>query len=110
MTPNEIVVAALAEGVVVTLSNEGNIKVRGEQVTVDKWRSILVEHKDEIVRHLTAGTDPAPTLPAWCKMDCQALEVIEGVGPGCVKTLPDGPWSSEWRRMDSISACPKKMN
>ncbi|MCJ7601807.1 MAG: hypothetical protein MUO63_09950 [Desulfobulbaceae bacterium] len=53
-----------------------------------------------------------PTLteaPEPCR-DCTRLEFIEGVGAGCVKTLPESsPWNEEWRRTPKdLTACKQK--
>lgn len=50
------------------------------------------------------------TLPEWCRADCKRLEIIEGVGPGCVRALDAGPWREEWRRLDTMATCPKRMH
>lgn len=110
MTTTEIIQAARGDGVQLTVTPVGTIKAKGAPEAVSRWRSTLVEHKAEIVRHLTAGTDPAPTLPEWCQSDCSCLEHIPDVGSGCVKTLADGPWTSAWRRLDTMTTCPKKMH
>jgi len=48
----------------------------------------------------------AAALPSWCRGDCSCLEVIEGLGPGCVRRLTAGPWREEWQRLNSFKACP----
>lgn len=49
-------------------------------------------------------------IPEWCKADCRQMEIIEGVGSGCVLPLDDGPWREEWRRLDTLATCPKRMH
>lgn len=46
-------------------------------------------------------------LPGWCNASCPTLEKIPGHGPGCVQALPAEPWREEWRRLASMTACPK---
>lgn len=108
MTPVEIVQAAMGDGVRVTLSPTGTIKAIGEQSAVNRWCSILRENKAEIIRHLTGGTYQA-TVPEPCR-ECARLEIIEGVGAGCVKTLPaSSPWQEEWRRTPTdLTVCKQK--
>jgi len=110
MNPAEIVQAAKADGVQLSLSPTGAIKAAGEQTAVLRWRSILAEHKAEIIHHLTEEAGLAPTAPAWCRGDCPALEILPGVGPGCVRALEDGPWREEWRRLDTMATCPERMH
>lgn len=47
-----------------------------------------------------------PALPSWCWADCSCLEIIEGLGPGCIKQLTCDLWREEWRRLDHLKACP----
>lgn len=49
-------------------------------------------------------------IPEWCRADCRQMEIIEGVGTGCVLALDDGPWREEWRRLDTLATCPKRMH
>lgn len=41
--------------------------------------------------------EPASVPP--CCHGCNALEIIPGVGAGCVRPLPGGPWREGWRRL-----------
>jgi len=110
MTPDEIVRAAMEDGVLVTLSPIGTIKAIGEQSAVNRWLSILQENKVDIVLHLSDTNDTMTPLPAWCRPDCSSLEVISGVGPGCVREMENGPWLEEWRRLDTMTTCPKRLH
>lgn len=49
-------------------------------------------------------------LPDWCRSDCHSLEVVPGAGAGCVRVLADGPWREEWRRLDTMMTCPKRLH
>ncbi len=44
-------------------------------------------------------------LPLWCRADCPSLEVIQGIGPGCVQRLSEGPWLEKWQRLDRMTKC-----
>ena len=52
MTTVDILEHANAEGVVLTLSSAGAIKVAGDQPVVDKWLPIIRDHKPELVQVL----------------------------------------------------------
>lgn len=47
--------------------------------------------------------------PEPCR-DCVHLEIIEGVGAGCLQALPESsPWCEEWRRIPTeLTACKQK--
>ncbi len=51
-----------------------------------------------VIRLLRRSQDEAAVLPSCCH-GCDALEIIPGVGAGCVQPLPGGPWREEWRRL-----------
>ena len=52
MTPEEIIYQATSEGLILTLSDDGNIKVVGDHSIIDKWLPLLREHKTGIVELL----------------------------------------------------------
>lgn len=52
MTPEEAIDKAISEGLILTLSDDGNIKVVGDQNIIDKWLPLLREHKTGIVELL----------------------------------------------------------
>lgn len=108
MNPAEIIQTAMDEGLDITLSPGGKIKATGEQSVVNHWLSILRENKAEIVKHLVRiSNESAAPLPSWCRADCSCLDVIPGLGPGCVRQLPPGPWREEWQRLEKLESCPK---
>ena len=44
---------------------------------------------------------------------CPALELLDIAGdqiPGCVRQLESGPWADEWRRIETMTTCPKVMH
>lgn len=50
-------------------------------------------------------------LPDGCILRdgrCGWLENLPGVGPGCLFFHGEGPWREEWRRLDSLTACPRR--
>lgn len=57
------------------------------------------ESKTTALRRIDETPTPAPLLPSWCRADCPSLEIIKGVGPGCVRALANGPWREEWRKL-----------
>ena len=68
--------------------------------------SVTVENIDCHVEEAKPALETI-ALPVWCNASCLALEEITGHGPGCVQSLPTGPWHEEWRRLASMTACPK---
>lgn len=89
---------------------DGGLEVKAARgVLKPDTLAVLKQHKATFIDILTRDTT-APTLPAWCQTGCPSMEVIEGVGPGCVRSIPGGPWSEEWRRLDGMAACPKRMH
>lgn len=57
MTPAAILELAAADGVHLSLSTTGTIKVSGEQATVNRWLPIIREHKPVIVAELTQAAN-----------------------------------------------------
>ena len=73
MNAATIVEMAVTEGLVVGLSPAGNIKVKatGSRELLDRWRPVLRQHKEEIIKLLSGesrGSVEAtrPPLPSWC--------------------------------------------
>ena len=54
MTPADMVKAAAAEGVTVSLNPQGKISVKGDSGVVSRWSLILKVRKPELIAHLTA--------------------------------------------------------
>ena len=73
MNPTVIIQQAAAEGVRVLLGPTGNLKVSGDQVAVNRWRSSFSEHKKGIVALLQQPSVPPltrkdeSTLRTWLK-------------------------------------------
>lgn len=86
------------------------IKVEGPPDDVERYRPIITTYKTEIIRLLSGATDQTPALPPFCKADCHCLDVIHGIGPGCVRELASGDWCQEWLSLDRIGSCPKSKN
>lgn len=66
MTPATIIRAAQADGVRLTLSPAGTIRLAGDGAVVNRWLAVIREHKSDIIRVLRAANDP--------------LKAIDGVG------------------------------
>jgi len=63
MTPAAIIRAAKADGVMLAMTSAGNIKAGGERAAVNRWLTVIRQHKPEIVAALTA--DPALVSRWW---------------------------------------------
>lgn len=109
MTAMEIIEAASAEGLVVDLSPTGSIKAFGEQEVVNRWQSLLKQHKAEIIGLLCTVQDcesqaTRQRIPCWCLPGCIGLEYIflpkEGEIAGCVN-----PFTDSWCRLDLRDRC-----
>lgn len=59
---------------------------------------------------LAGNNGPVLSFPSWCRSDCERLDIIDGLGPGCVRSLADGPWQEEWRWLDIMLTCPKRLH
>ena len=62
MTPVQIIENATADGVNLTLSTAGKIKVAGDQAAVDRWLPIIRESKPAIIAMLQR---PANIATSW---------------------------------------------
>jgi hypothetical protein len=66
MTPETIIHKAQADGVMLTLSLSGTIKARGDGVAVNRWLTVVREHKAEIIASLeTSQGGTAITSYRW---------------------------------------------
>jgi hypothetical protein len=108
-----IVEAATAEGLIVDLSQNGSLKVVGDQETVDRWRPRLKQHKAEIINLLNAkpgGVVKAtrPTLPSWCNSMCKHFHRLDVPEVGILQWCCQEEDSTHWRRdrIDCMSDCP----
>jgi len=109
MNAATILADVAADGLAVTLSSTGNLKVAGESETINRWRTVLQQRKAEIIDHLSekpGGTRASThTLPPFCRVDCPGLEGIdlpgEGSTPGCIH-----PLTGAWKRLDLLDGCP----
>jgi len=108
MSALSIIEAAAAEGLIVDLSQNGLLKIRGEQKVVSRWQPLLKQHKAEIINLLNrepgGAVQATRPLPPWCRTGCPGLEAIplpnEGEVVGCVH-----PVTGAWRRLDWMKQC-----
>jgi len=85
------------------------LKIRNELINIPAGELLnLTENQAAQLSGKIIPLDKAPDLPAWCRVDCANLDDIPGIGPGCVRTLGDGPWREEWRHLDTMAACPTR--
>lgn len=103
MKVQTIIERAAAEGLVVTLSEVGNIRMRGGQDVVDRWQPLLKHHKEELVNlllskgpdgmaHATRPTPKSATgLPCGGCGSNRYIRVVNGY------TFPDGSQVDGWR-------------
>ena len=66
MTPATIIREAQAEGVRLALSPTGTIKATGDGAAVNRWLTVIREHKAEIIDVLKVGAgDTATASRCW---------------------------------------------
>ncbi len=115
MKVQSIIEQATTEGVVITLSENGKIKVAGGKDVVDRWRPLLQERKQEIVDHLVCGGGAVratwATVPSWCSARCEHFHelVVPDLG-----TMMMCCWEADlthWRRLriDTMNSCPMEV-
>jgi hypothetical protein len=78
MSPATIIREARADGVRLALSPAGTIKATGDGAAVNRWLSVLREHKAEIVQALKIGASDTATASRWWLihyLDREPLEV-----------------------------------
>ena len=82
MNPTVIIQQAAAEGVRVLLGPTGNLKLSGDQVAVNRWRSSFSEHKKGIVALLQQPSVPTltrkdeATIRAWLKAENETDPIL----------------------------------
>lgn len=80
MKPETIIQEAAADGVSLSLSDTGTIKVNGEQVGVNRWLAVIRENKPGILaalRSFRLVVDDLEALPQSCA-DCRHLATLHG--------------------------------
>ena len=58
MTPSEIIEAAKADGLTLSVADSGELRVRGKREVVSQWASLLRAHKAAIVSSLKPKLEP----------------------------------------------------
>lgn len=62
MTPTAILNQSVADGVIISLSVAGKVKVAGDQVHVDKWLPTIREFKMSIIAFLSNAVEAEPIV------------------------------------------------
>lgn len=92
MTPATIIKDAMADGVELTPSVAGTLKVRGEQEAVNRWLPIIRERKAGVIKALlesSACTGELNAIRAWLTyIGENDPEIINAVLDGC-RTDPE---------------------
>jgi len=65
MTPITIIRKTQEEGLRLTLSPSGTIKVTGDATVVNRWLALIREHKEEIIEVLSIGASCTETSSRW---------------------------------------------
>ena len=68
MTPATIIREAQADGVGLALSLTGAIKATGNRAAVDRWLTVIREHKTEIIEALKVGAGDTATASRWWRI------------------------------------------
>lgn len=53
MTPANLLVMAIADGVTMTLTDCGRIRLSGDQVDVDRWLATVNQYQAELINELS---------------------------------------------------------
>ena len=111
MTASAIIESATAEGVMVSLSPAGKIKVTGGRAALDRWQPLLKQYKAGIIELLSGepgGVVERPPLPHWCSSDCHHLRRLEldNLPPVTACYRWQSPTNWTWERLDRLDACP----
>jgi len=87
MTPATILRDAQADGVMLALSPSGNIKATGDRVAVNRWLSMIREHKAAIIDVLKVRTGDTTAVPMSAKEETAIrawLAQIEETDPATI--------------------------
>lgn len=76
MTPAAIIREAQTDGVTLSISPTGTIKASGDGAAVNRWLSVIREHKAEIIGALKACAGDAATIPQMPAEDEEATECM----------------------------------
>lgn len=64
MTVDDILKRAAAEGLALTPTPAGTLKVRGPEATVDRWLPVLAAHKSALLEALRESRNPSDPRPS----------------------------------------------
>ncbi|KAB2891404.1 MAG: hypothetical protein F9K32_04575 [Desulfobulbaceae bacterium] len=96
MTPFEILNMASAKGVILSLTENGELKVIGGKAVIENLTPIIRENKVGLI----ATIIERESAPACCQ-NCKRLEIITVMNlntPGCLYPAT-GEFSEGWRRL-----------
>lgn len=77
MTPAAIIREAQTDGVTLSISPTGTIKASGDGAAVNRWLSVIREHKEGIVDALKVGAGDTPTASRLWRIHYPDLEPVE---------------------------------
>jgi len=109
-------------GVTVMLDHSGKLMAGPAGRITNEVKEVVAGNRAAIIEALTKkhGHDglvsetlqptPAAELPPWCRATCARLDIIQGCGPGCVRSLADGPWRHEWLSLTHMGSCAQSKN
>lgn len=98
MTPATIIQGAQAEGVRLTLSSAGNIKVIGDGAAVSRWQIVIREHKAAIIEALKVAAGDMATSVNNAEKRSEQSVVVANSGkpiPEKFKKTPENEVSKE---------------
>lgn len=101
MTVDEIINSALSDGITLSISKVGKLKIEGGEQPIKKWLPAIRENKTAILAALSHQPGRTENTPPPCR-DCKRLEIIKIMGeqdPGCLYSITDGEWTEGWKRL-----------
>ena len=107
MTPAELLESATADGLIISITPSGSLKVTGANAAMLRWGTMLRARKDDIIDIIKK----ARALPGWrgkCET-CDGHHSLEVPGVGLLRWCCFEEDATHWRRvrLDTLTACPK---
>src|SRR5450830_382789 len=104
MTPAEILEDCQRQGVKVFLS-DGNLSARGLPDAVERVKSMLKQHKADIVRYLAETVAPVDLIKEFMEMDGLTLEEAQSMAAISIKPRPAHEWLALIVELDAMIEC-----
>jgi len=106
MTPAAIIQQVQAEGVILVVSSAGTIKATGDGTAVNRWLTVIREHKAALLEYLSQHpVNDAHGLVSQFMEDGLSLEEAQSLAAVSVQPRPVEEWLAMIHELDNLIEC-----